>query len=383
MKRLRTLTSSYWSLTVILFVVVLALSFGCAKKEPGEIKIGAILPLTGDAALYGQNVKEGIDLAVEEVNRQGGVSGKQLRVVYEDSQAEPRTGSSAFLKLVTVDKVPAVIGGVTSSVTLAMAPTAEKEKVVILSPAATAPKISEAGDFIFRNWPSDAYEGKVTADYAYGDLGIRKMAVLFVNNDYGKGLVEVMEHEFEDKGGQLVTGQSFEQKDTDFRTQLAKIKSSKAEALYIISYPEETINILRQIKEIRLRMRLLSTSAFQDREILAKAGMTAEGVIYPFPVDPDPKDSTVASFQQNFERKYNKKPGIVCDTGFDAVKMIVRAVEIAGGFSGIDIKRGLYAIRDFHGASGIMSFDSSGDIEKIMRMKTVQNSEFVDIPQER
>ena len=373
MKRLRLI--SVISVTIIV-LVILAGFLGCSKKQE-EIKIGAILSLTGDAALYGQNAKEGIDLAVEEVNKEGGILGKNIKVIYEDTQADPKIGLSAFQKLVKVDKVESVIGPITSSVLLAVAPVANKEQVVVLSPAATSPDITEAGDFIFRNWPSDAYEGKLIAEYAYHNLNLRNTSLLLINNDYGKGLKQVFVREFENLGGKIGIIETFNPKDTDFRAQILKLKDSQTEGLYIVGYPEEFVIILKQIKELGLKTQLLSTSAFQDKDIIIKSGVASEGVIYPYPIEPDPTNPVVANFEKNFENKYGKKPGIVCDTGYDALKMIVYTIQLEKGYSGSEIQRGLLSIKDFQGASGIMSFDRNGDIEKIMEIKTVKNGEFV------
>lgn len=147
----------------LMLIFLLVVSFGilgCEKKEAKEIKIGVIFPLTGDAAIWGQNDKEGADLATEEINNPGGITGKKIRLIYEDSQANPGMGVSAFKKLIEVEKVPAVIGDIASSVTLAIAPIAQEKRVVLLSPGATAPKLSEAGPYFFRIWNSDAEEGE-------------------------------------------------------------------------------------------------------------------------------------------------------------------------------------------------------------------------------
>ncbi|MCK4458341.1 MAG: ABC transporter substrate-binding protein [Methanosarcinales archaeon] len=152
---------------VVLFLAVIA--GACLQDtQPDEIRIGAILPLTGEAAEYGEDAKLGIDLAVEEINAAGGINGKRIQVVYEDSQATPSQGVSAIQKLTTVDKVPVIIGAMASSVTLAIAPIAEENKVVLLSPASSAPQITEAGDYIFRTEFSDAYGGKAQAELTMG-----------------------------------------------------------------------------------------------------------------------------------------------------------------------------------------------------------------------
>lgn len=366
---------------ILIVLVSLLFIFGCnsPKKEVDTIKIGAILPLTGDAALYGNNAKEGIDLALEQINSKGSVIGKTIQIIYEDSKAEPKTGVAAFQKLTDVDKVPVIIGGISSSVTLAFAPLAEKQKIVVLSPAATSPKLSNAGKFIFRNWTSDAFEATVIADYAINELKINKMGILYLNNDYGKGLENAIIKEFTNNGKEIVIVESFAQNQIDFKNSLTKIKASDVQALYIISYPDETVIILRQIKELNLKILLLSTSAFQDDMIIKNAGATAENVIYPYPVSTGTTDKVVANFFASFEKKYNKNPGIVSDTGFDALNMIVAAIKNERSASGEAIQKGLMKLHDFKGASGTMTFDENGDIEKEMKIKTVKNKSFVEL----
>ena len=363
-------------IVTVAFIISFGLFMGCAK-EKGEIRIGAVLPLTGDVAVWGNNTKEGIDLAVEAVNKNGGVNGRELVILYEDSQAQAQQGVTALRKLITVDRVPAIIDNSVSSVTLAMAPIAEQNKVVILATGATAPKISEAGDFIFRIWNSDALEGEVMAEYAHGELGLRKIAILRVNNDYGKGLDEVFRREFSESGGEILFSEAFEQSETDFRTQLAKIKSVDPEALYVVGYPREVPQLLKQMKELGINLQVLGTVAFEDPHIIEIAKDAAEGIIYPYPVQPSKEDASVSTFLSQYKAKYNKEPGITCDVGYDAVNMITLATKLSGGHEGEDIRKGLMMIKDYHGASGVMEFDENGDVHKAMEMKTVENGAFV------
>lgn len=245
MKKVFKLKSIIYGLIAILLIIT-AFSLGCAKKEK-EIKIGAILPLTGDAAKYGESAKRAIDLAVEEINSTGGIKGSKIKVIYEDDQALPEKGVSAIQKLITVDKVHVVIGAMPSSVTLAMAPIAEKNKVVLFSPASSNPKITEAGDYIFRNDVSDIFEGGKMADETWQRLKFRKAAVLYINNDYGVGIKDVFVYRFTVLGGEIVATENFEQGTTDFRTQLTKIKQGNPEAVYIVGYKEQ-IQILKQFQ---------------------------------------------------------------------------------------------------------------------------------------
>jgi len=375
MKRFTVYQIAFVSLTAILtFLIISPLS--CKKKDQQtkEITIGATLPLSGDAAVWGNNTKEGIELAVEEINSKGGVLGKRIVVVYEDTQALPDKGVSAYRKLTQVDKVPAIIDDSVSSVTLAMAPLAKKDNVVILATGATAPKISEAGPYVFRIWNSDAYEGEVAAQYAFTTLNLRKVALLFINNDYGKGLEEVFKIAFTKQGGKVIASESFEQNSADMRSQLTKIKAADADGLYLIGYPKETPIALRQTKELGLNVALIGTVAMNDPKLIETAGNSAEGLVFPYP-----KDSTgehIEQFKTAFKNKYGKDPGITADVGYDAVKMIDRAISLSKGYSGEDIRKGLNMLKDYPGVSGIMTFDKNGDVHKPMGIKEIQNGNF-------
>jgi len=173
--RMKHKSSSALTIIPILFALLMVFSFGCVKKEEKEIKIGAILPLTGDGAKYGIGAKEGIDLAITEINNAGGVLGKQLTVMYEDSKLNPSDGVSAITKMIDAQKLNIIIGDIGSSVTLAMAPIATKKNAILLSPASSNPKITGIG--IFRVWPSDTVEGKVMAEFIKNKMKLDQIAI--------------------------------------------------------------------------------------------------------------------------------------------------------------------------------------------------------------
>ncbi len=362
------------SVVAIILASFLILFLGCGKKEEGVLKIGATLPLSGDAAVWGNNTKDGIDLAVEELNAIGGIKGRTVKVIYEDTEALPAKGVNAYKKLTSIDKVEVIIDNSVSSVTLAMAPMAEKDSVVILATGATAPKISEAGEFIFRIWNSDAYEGEFSASFAINDLGLKKVAILYINNDYGIGLEKVFNSKFNEFGGEVVESQSFDQSATDMRTQLTKISASTPDVLYLVGYPKEIPIALRQIKELGINMPLIGTVAMEDPQLIQSAGNAAEGLMYPFPVAPSGEH--VNQFRNSFMNKYGKEPGITCDVGYDAVNMIAKSILLSGGDRGEEIRKGLNMIEDYPGVSGIMTFDENGDVQKPMMMKVIKNGAF-------
>jgi branched-chain amino acid transport system substrate-binding protein len=256
-----------------------------------------------------------------------------------------------------------------------MAPLAQKDHVVILATGATAPKISDAGEYIFRIWNSDAYEGQVAAEYEFNALGLRDVAILYINNDYGKGLDDVFSTQFKKLGGKIVSSQSFEQNSTDMRSQLTKIQATNPAGLYLVGYPKEIPVALVQAKELGITTKLIGTVAMQDPKLIENAREAVEGLMFPYPKDPTGKE--VEAFKASFKKKYGKDPGITSDVGYDAVKMIAKAVELSGGNSGEDIRRGLNILKDFPGASGVMTFDEKGDVHKLLGMKIIKNGKFV------
>jgi len=346
---------------------------GCAQK--GEIKIGAILPLTDEAGKYGQSAKEGIDLAIDEINAAGGIHGKKITIIYEDDKADPATGTTVFQRMINIEKVPAILGPMASSVTLAIAPIAEKNKVIVLSPASSAPQITNAGDYIFRNTYSDIYEGQKMANYVYKETPYRKIAILYINNDYGIGLKDVFISDFSKYSGKIVVSETYDFSSTDFRTQLSKLKNSKPDAVYLVGYGEMG-RVLVQAKELGIRVPLFSCIMFEDPDILKVAGKLAEGVIYTFPsYNPESEEQTVAQFIQAFESKYKHKPDGFAANSYDAAKILVLAID-KGGEKSEKIKASLYSIKDYPGVTGITSFDKNGDVIKPIGIKTIKNGEF-------
>lgn len=354
---------------IIFFAFVLSFP-GCAKKEPREIRIGAILPLTGDGAKYGEEAKNGIDLALEELKDQ------KISVFYEDDQGTSNGAVNAFNKLITGNKVPVIIGPMFSSTALSIAPLGERNGVVIFSPSASSPELTNAGDYFFRNWPSDVYEGGDMGQFAFDILKLRRVAILSVNLDYGVGLTNVFKKAFESLGGRVLTVEHYDQGATDFRTQLSKIKSLSPEGLYLPGYYAEIGLILRQAKELRVKTKFLSGVGFDNPKVLEIARDAAEGVIFARPYyDPESRDPKVKSFVEHFTRKYVKPPGIYAAHAYDALNIVVDAIRM-GGYNTESIKNNLYRLKGFPGVSGITSFDGNGDVEKAIQLMKVQGGKF-------
>lgn len=367
------------TINIVLALAVFLFAFnGCAKKEENVIKIGAILPLTGDAAQWGIPPQRGAQLAVEQINARGGVRGRKIALYIEDSQCEPKEGVSAFNKLLTNKDLKIVLGAVCSSVTLAVAPIAEKSKVLLISPASTNPKITQAGDFIFRVIPSDELRGKIFAGYLYNDLEIKSVTLLYINNEGGVGNRNAFKARFSELGGKVLIDESYEQGATDMRTQLAKIKNSDVEAVVIVSYPNDTVLIMKQSKELGLSKPLyFQTEAVEDPHVLREAGNAAEGVVYILPAPA--KGKMTDEFIKLYEEKYGIKPELFAAEAYDIINLIADAInsQETDYLTSEKIRDYLYNVKNYPAASGTITFDLNGDVLKPMAIKKIKEGKSI------
>lgn len=335
-------------------------------------KVGVILPLTGDAAAYGKSMRQGMELALGQVNNN---SQTPVRLFYEDSKADPKIALSAYRNLVTRHKLRAILGPFTSGETLALAPVAESDGVVILSTGASAPSITTAGDFTFRIVTSDLFDGDVVARFVKEKLSLGRIAIAYVNNDYGVGVREAFSRRFEELGGTIVIAEGYGANDPDYRTLLAKIKNASPEGLMLFGY-KEMGKILKEARELGLVTPVVSTGLFEDPDVLKTAGDAAEGIYYSFAsYNPSSTDATIKNFVTSYNTAYHSEPDILAALGYDAVRVINEAYSVPAA-TGENIRDKLYSIQAFPGVTGDMSFDKNGDVTKPFGIKRVVNGRF-------
>ena len=359
-------------IVIIAVIVILVFVFGTGKPIEGVVKIGVLAPLTGEASQWGIPPKEGVELSLELIKNR--VDNKRVEVIYEDTQCDPTKGVSAVQKLINIDKVDAIIGAVCSSVTLAIAPIVEKNEVPLISPASTNPKISDVGDYIFRIVPSDALRGEVFADYIKNDVGLNKVAILYINNEGGVGNKDSFKKRFEELGGKIVIIESYAQGTKDVKTQLMKIKNQDIQAIVIVSYPADSVIVLKQAQELGLSLPLyFQTEALEDPFVIQGTGEAAEGVVYILPAEPSGRE--VEEFRRTFKEKFNKEPALDAAEGFDAFNLIIKAIKDCKTEADLSfcIKDELYTVKNYQGASGTITFDEKGDVLKPMAIKIIEN----------
>ena len=322
--------------------------------DTSPIKLGYVGPLTGEAASLGNDGLAAAKIAVDEVNKAGGVNGRMLELVAEDGQCNPKVATNAGNKLINVDKVPAIVGGLCSGETMAIAPMAEQNKVIMVSTCSSAPTVTAAGDYIFRTYPSDAFQGKYAADYVYTTMGKKKAAVMNPQGDYGVGIKNSFEARFKELGGEIVLSEEHATDNRDFRTTLTKIKASGAEVVYFPGYPEAVVAGAKQAKELNLGIPLFGADAWDDAKVTGNA--VTNGYMY-----------TVASSDIKDENWVNKLKAVganntVCaPRAYDNVKILADVMKRVGTDT-TKMKDELYKVKDYAGVGGSVSFDSNGDM---------------------
>jgi branched-chain amino acid transport system substrate-binding protein len=355
---------------------ILILSTDCTRSSRPTVRVGVLLPLSGDAAVWGLSMKEGIDLARDQINRERGSTKPAIDLRYEDDRGLPRDGLAGAQKLIEADKVRALAGVANSSVALAIIPLVNSDRLLFVSGGASSPKLSGASKYFFRTWPSDLAEAIAMAQYAINRLSQSRIAILYINNEYGVGLRDPFKKEVEARGGSIVAEETFAQEATDFRTQLLAVERAHPQAIYLVGNPREMARCLKQASELGVKAHFLSTSAFVDNEVLRIAGSAATGVLFTdASFDPNSPYPETQRFISDFKAKYHKDPGMLAVTGYDSLQVLVYALDQGG-----DAEKEVAAIRSLHafpGAAGPINFDANGDVSRPVRISTVAGGQFV------
>jgi branched-chain amino acid transport system substrate-binding protein len=245
------------------------------SRESGAIKIGLSLPLTGEAASYGEASRAGFELALKEINDAGGINGRPLALIYEDDKCDS-SGASVFQKLISIDHVTAIIGPLCSAAAGPAVPIASSANIPTLL-VASAPGLTGGDDSIFRDYPSDSMQGSFIADYVYKNLGKHSAAILYVKNDWGAGLEQVFKKRFMELGGTIVFDDGAPQDATDVRSMVTKMKLSKPDVIFLPAYPSLAINVLKDMHDLGMKIPVIGGDALVGDEFL-KSGI-ANGVL--------------------------------------------------------------------------------------------------------
>ncbi|MFZ2782101.1 MAG: ABC transporter substrate-binding protein, partial [Rectinemataceae bacterium] len=337
--------------------LVAVMMASCGGGKASEIKIGAVSPLTGEAATFGLSTKNGMELAVEEWNAAGGLLGKQIKLIVEDDKGDPAEGAAVFSKLIEQDKVVAIVGGITSRVALAGAPIAQAAKVPMMTPTATNEKVTQIGDYIYRSCFIDPFQGTVAARFAFDDLGVRNAAVIFdLGNDYAKGLSETFSASLQSLGGQIVASEGYASGVTDFRAQLTKIVQSKPDCLYIPAYYNDVGLIAKQVRELGYTGPLVGSDGWDSSELVKIAGDSVDGGYFTNHYSKDDTRPEVQAIVQKYTAKFGAAPDALAVLAYDGMNIMLDAIKRAGKTNNEAIRDALKAT-DLAAVGGQITFD--------------------------
>lgn len=337
-------------------------------EDAKTIKIGGNFELSGAVAAYGEAENEGAKLAVEEINKDGGIDGKKIEYISKDNKSDNNEAASVAANLTTKDEVVAIIGPATSGATKATLPNLSKAKVPAVTPSGTDDAITKQGDkvqaYAFRSCFQDSFQGKILAKYAHENLKADKAIILGDNSsDYGIGLTKAFKDEYK---GKIVAEENFTEGDKDFQAVLTKIKDKDFNVLYIPGYYTEAGLIIKQAREMGIETPIVGADGFGDAKLVETAGASnVSNVFYTGHFSTKaPATDKVEPFIKAFKEKYGKEPSSFNALAYDAVYMVKQAIEDEGSADSSAIKKGLESLKDFKGVTGEMTIDKEHNPEK-------------------
>ncbi|MFS8856681.1 ABC transporter substrate-binding protein [Synechococcus sp. H55.7] len=410
MSRMHKLTRRAFAAAAALTAAALATTLlpGTAQQAAQTpVKIGALLSLTGDLQAYGENCLKGIKLALDQINAAGGILGSPAQVVEADDQTSAQPAIDAAQRLVNVEKVAGIIGALGSGITIPVATTVTApNEIPQISPASTAPTITtlEDSDFLFRTVPSDAFQGVALAQVTREE-NLERLAVIYINNDYGKGLADSFKAAFEKQGGKITKAVPYDPGKASYRSELTQLKEGDPQALVLIGYPENGVVILRQALEEGLFDRFVFTDGMRSPDLAAQVGADKlEGSI-----GTSPQALTDSKAYQIFADAYKAAYGELpptpyIDTAYDAAFLLALAIQKAGSTDGTAVRDALRQVANppgteilpgewakavellkqgedinYTGASGSLDFDEKGDVAGTFAHWTFQGGKVVDL----
>lgn len=344
-------------------------------SETGPVKIGVIGPFTGDATSYGEPMQKTIQLAVDEINAQGGINGREVQIVFEDGKCDSTAAVNAARKLVDVDGVEAIIGGFCSGETIPAVPIAEAGKVLLFSPSASSPALTGISPFFVRDYPSDAAQGKVLADLAYNKKNWKKVAVIQEQTDYAAGVYKAFNDSFTPLGGVTIK-EEFATSATDFRSTLTKLKAENPDALFIDTQTSAASErVLKQLAELGWNPKLiLNDVTGGDPTVLGKYKTQVEGAITAEFL-PDETNAKLQKLVSDYKAKYSVDDmpyhGYMACV-YDAVHALKEGIASVG-YDGEKLAAWSRTIKNWTGASGAITIGSDGDRESGHKAEVVKN----------
>jgi len=370
------------SLTVI---AALLAGFACERRggvggdnNTGPIKVGYYGDLSGRTSNFGQSTKNGVMMAADEINKAGGINGRQIEILSEDDEGRPEKAATVATKLIDQDKVIALLGEVASGNSLAAAPKAQAAKVPMISPSSTNPAVTQVGDYIFRVCFIDPFQGEVMAKFAANTLHAKKAAIMEdFNSPYSRGLTEFFEASFKKLGGQVITKQSYTQGDRDYKGQLTSIRSASPDVIYVPGYYGEVGVIAKQAKQLGINLPLLGGDGWDAPQLFELGGEALNGDYISNHYSVEDPSPAIQKFVGDFNSRYKIKPDALAALGYDAMRVLADAIKRAGTTNGLKLRDAIAATKDFAGVTGVITINGERNAVKSAVVLKIQDGKFV------
>mgnify|MGYP003584421902 FL=1 len=370
-------------LSLVLVLLLGLITSGCNNliKNDKEIILGANYEMTGALAAVAKQTVNGINLAIKQTNEQGGVLGKQIKLIIADNKSEPSESANAITKLIKNDNVKLVFGSVASSNVLATVQIAHDSKIPLITATATNPSVTMEQDqvrpYVFRTCFIDPFQGEVMANFAAKSLQA-KNAVMYIDSssDYSKGLAKIFAEKFIANGGIIIGEESFLQKDQDFKSTLTKIKAINPDVVFIPAYYEEVGKIIRQAREIGIKSQLIGTDGWDDPKLIEIAGLSAvEGTFFSNHYSPQDQDPKVVEFVKAYKAEYNQEPSALAVLGYDCALVVIDAIKRAGSDDPEKIRQALEETKKLQITTGLLSIDNNHNPIKSAVVVEIKNGQ--------
>lgn len=362
-----------------LFAALAAFAFMASSctKHSETIKIGEYASLTGKEATYGQASHKGTLLAIEEINASGGVLGRKLELITEDDQSKSGEAATVVKKLISRDKVIAVIGEVASSRSLEAAPICQNARIPMISPSSTAPEVTAKGDYIFRVCFIDPFQGTVMAKFAKDTLKLKKVALLTsVSSAYSVGLARYFKERFAADGGTVALEQRYSEGDKDFRAQLTAIKAANVDGIFVPGYYTEASLICRQARDLGFRLPIFGGDGWESPELVQIGGQAVEGTHFVTHYSPENQDPAVVAFNERFQKRWGNASDTLTGLGYDAVMMLADGLKRANTTDGAKLRDALASTKNFKGVTGVITLDQQRNPTKSAVVLMVKDGKF-------
>lgn len=329
------------------------------------IKVGAYFSMTGDIATFGQSSVNAIRLAVDEINASGGVLGKKLDLIVEDTQSKQDGAAAAVQKLISQNNVDVILGEVASSNSMAAAPISQKNQVPMISPSSTNPAVTQTGDYIFRVCFIDPFQGYVMAKFAKENLKFKKAALLVDQScDYCKGLAQYFKETWTKEGGEIIAEEAYFQKDTDFKGQLTNIKGKNPELIFVPGYYTEVGLIAKQARQLGIKVPLLGGDGWDSPKLLEIGGKDIEGGYFSNHYSVEANTPKIKAFVEEYQKIHGEIPDSLSALAYDAVYVMADAYNRAGKVDKQALRDALAATNDFDGVTGRITINQDRNADK-------------------